>query len=117
MSEPTDLERTLLFQLRAAGVATPEREHRFLPDRRFRFDLAWPDRRVAVEIEGGTWVEGRHSRGKGYEADCEKQCLAVIAGWRLLRVTGDMVTDGRALRFVEFALAAGTVLDPAHPLT
>ena len=48
--------------------------------------------RVAVEVEGGTWGRGRHSRGGGYSADCEKYNAAVAAGWAVFRVTGDMIT-------------------------
>ena len=53
--------------LLAVGLAAPIREHRFAPPRRWRFDYAWPDRRLALEVEGGTWTGGRHVRGRGYE--------------------------------------------------
>lgn len=69
----------------------PEREHRFAPPRRFRFDFAWVEQRVAVEIDGGTWVGGRHSHGKGYERDCEKSALAAANGWRVLHLTPGML--------------------------
>lgn len=90
----------------AARLPEPEREYRFHPTRDWRFDFAWPDHSnrhlaffepIAVEIEGGTWVAGRHSRGKGFEDDCEKYAEALIAGWRVLRVTSAMVEDGRAI--------------------
>src|SRR4051812_36399233 len=97
----SDLETAMLWQLRAAGLPAPVAEHRFHPSRRWRFDVAWPDRMIALEIDGGTWSGGRHSRGDGYERDCEKANEAVIAGWSLLRVTGAMVTDGRALGLLE----------------
>jgi len=71
-------------------------EYRFDEMRRWRFDLAWPAERVAVEIEGGAWVRGRHTRGKGFVADLEKYNEAVCAGWRVLRVTPDQVRDGSA---------------------
>lgn len=98
------LESLLLTQCHAAGLPTPEREVRFHPKRRWRFDLAWPVPQLAVEIEGGTWVNGRHSRGKGFEQDCDKGNEAMLAGWSLLRVTEGMVRDGRAVRFIERAL-------------
>jgi hypothetical protein len=81
----------------AAGLPAPIREYRFAPPRLWRFDLAWPFLRLALEIEGGTWTAGRHVRGKGYENDCEKYNAAALAGWRVLRVTTDMIQDGRAL--------------------
>ena len=89
----------------AAGLPPPVEEHRFAPPRRWRFDLAWPDRRLALEIEGGVWTGGRHVRGKGYEADCIKYNQAALLGWRVLRVTTGMVRDGRALDLLQQALS------------
>ncbi|MDA8355538.1 MAG: hypothetical protein M0Z95_04400 [Actinomycetota bacterium] len=100
----SDLERVLLGQLMAIGLPEPEREYRFHPTRRWRFDLAWPDPRLAVEVEGGTWSGGRHTTGAGFEADAEKYAEAVLAGWRVLRVTGKMIESGRAMALVERAL-------------
>lgn len=61
--------------------------------RDWRFDFAWPQERVAVEIEGGTWVRGRHSRGAGYGIDCEKYNVAQLNGWIVLRFTSDMLKN------------------------
>lgn len=102
----SSLEQTLAFHIRAAGLPDPQPEHRFWPGRRFRFDLAWPSRLVACEVEGGSWVGGRHTQGQGYEADCIKYSEAAIRGWLVIRVTGAMIDDGRALGLVERALAA-----------
>ena len=60
-------------------------EHRFHPDRGWRFDFAWPVERVALEVEGGIWVGGGHNRGKGFAKDIEKYNQAVVLGWRVLR--------------------------------
>jgi len=87
-----------------AGLPAPIREHNFAPPRRWRFDYCWPDRRIALEIEGGTWTGGRHVRAKGYEADCAKYNAAALAGWRVLRVTPAMIRDGRALALLTEAL-------------
>jgi hypothetical protein len=89
--------------LAAVGVPPPDREHRFAPPRRWKFDYAWPAHQLALEVEGGTWVRGRHSRGKGYAADCEKYNAAALMGWRVLRVTSDMMRDGRALALLQRA--------------
>lgn len=99
-------EAMLAAHVRAVGLPLPTLEYRFHPSRRWRFDFAWPDRLVACEVEGGTFVSGRHSRGRGFEADCEKYTEAALAGWLVVRVTSDMVDDGRAITFVERALAA-----------
>lgn len=101
----SQLTKALAFQMHVAKVQAPEPEFRFHATRRWRFDFAWPDERVACEVEGGTWVKGAHSRGKHYESDCTKYNEAALLGWVVIRVTTDMVKDGRALAFVERALA------------
>lgn len=78
-----------------------QREFRFHPQRMWRFDLCQPDLKLAVEVEGGSWVAGRHNRGRGFEQDAEKYAEATIAGYSVLRVTTAMVQDGRALLFVD----------------
>lgn len=75
----------LAFQCSAMKLPKPVTEHRFHSTRRWRFDLAWPDRKVAVEIDGGGWVNGRHSRGGGIEKDAEKFAEATLLGWRVFR--------------------------------
>lgn len=94
----------LAQQIRLSGLPAPVYEHRFHPTRKWRFDLAYPRRRIAVEVEGGTWIQGRHNRPAGFEADCEKYSEAAIEGWRLIRVTGKMIHDGRAIDLVERAI-------------
>jgi len=64
-----------------------EKEYRFHPTRRWRFDFAIPEHKIAIEIEGGIFVRGRHTRGAGYQKDCEKYREATILGWQLLRYT------------------------------
>jgi hypothetical protein len=98
------LEELLLLQLRAEGLPEPVREFRFYPTRRWRFDLCWPDRLLAFEVEGGQYVMGRHQRPKGYAADAEKYSHAAIAGFRVLRATGEQIEDGRAVAWLKQAL-------------
>lgn len=49
--------------------------------------------RVAVECDGGTYSGGRHTRGDGYRRDAEKLNAAAALGWRVFRVTADMLRD------------------------
>lgn len=99
----SELEDLLAFQLKAAKIKY-EREYRFHPTRKFRFDFAFPGARLAAEIDGGIWSGGRHVRGSGVESDCTKQNLATLAGWRLLRFTGRHVKSGEALQTILDAL-------------
>jgi len=70
---------------------SPVREYVFYPGRKYPFDLAWPEQKIAVEIDGATWVRGRHARGGGIETDSEKYCLGASLGWRIFRITTTML--------------------------
>lgn len=93
------------------GLPAPEREFGGKagpwPGRRFRADLAWPPARLLVEVDGGVWTGGRHSRGAGIRSDCVKISLAVANGWRVMRVIPDQIKSGEAAGWVERALAVG----------
>lgn len=81
----------ILLWNRQPAAPTPIAEYRFYPDRAWRFDFAWPAEKIAVEIEGGIWNGGRHTRGKGFEEDCHKYYAAHLAGWTVFRLTGSMI--------------------------
>jgi hypothetical protein len=68
------------------------RELKFDPARRWRFDFAFPAAKVAIEIEGGRWSNGRHQRGLGFGRDCEKYNAATLQGWRVFRLCAGQVT-------------------------
>lgn len=97
---PSQLEERFARDLRALKVLEAQREYRFAPPRMWRFDFAWPEQRFAVEIEGGVWTNGRHTRGSGFVADTEKYNAAALAGWKVLRFTEKSVRDGSAVELV-----------------
>lgn len=105
-------EALLSLQLRATKIEPPATEYMFHPERRWRFDFAWPSRRIAVEIEGGIATGGRHVRPAGFREDTVKYNEATLAGWHLLRVLPEDVKSGRALLLIERALATFP-LEPA----
>jgi len=85
------------MQLLAHGLSGAFRcNARFDPVRRWSVDFLFERVKLAVELEGGNFVQGRHVRGRGFEKDCEKYNALVLAGYRLLRFTGDMVREGKA---------------------
>lgn len=100
------LEDTLSAQIHLAGLPTPDREAVVIPGRKFRFDFAWPAHQLLLEVQGGTFARGRtgHSSGMGINRDCEKNNLAVLAGWRVLSVDAKHVASGQALRWLQQAL-------------
>lgn len=83
--------------LKSFDVPAPAREYRFHPSRRWRVDYAWPEHRLAVEIEGGAWIGGRHVRGSGFMNDMEKYNELTLMGWSLLRFTPRQVKNGEAV--------------------
>jgi len=95
----------MAVQIKGAKLPDYDLEHTFHGTRRWRFDFAFVAQKVALEIEGGTWTHGAHVRGKHYESDVCKYNEAALLGWTVIRATSDMVNDGRALGFLERALA------------
>jgi len=80
--------------LAPVGVAC-QREYRFCPGRQWRFDFAFPEAKLAVEIDGGQWAPhgGRHNR----DSDRAKLNAAAVRGWRVLRYSGTMLQDPEAV--------------------
>jgi len=69
------------------GLPRPTPEYRFSA-RKWQFDWAFVEDRVALEVEGGAFLPsgGRHTRGAGFRRDLEKYNEATARGWRILRV-------------------------------
>ena len=95
------LENLFAFQLDSAGLTGYVREYQAIPGRKFRFDFAFVDERLLVEINGGTYNGGAHGRGVGINRDYEKGNLAVQHGYRLLQFDTKMVKSGEAVRVTE----------------
>lgn len=88
-----------------------KKEERFTPQREFRFDYAIETTvvtymqvtfnakipyssplKLAIELNGGSWINGGHNRGSGYQRDCEKTFMAQMLGWKVFPLTADMIT-------------------------
>lgn len=98
------LESRLAAAIAAAGLPTPEREFIFHPERKWRMDFAWPEAQVALEVEGGVWTQGRHTRPKGYTEDIVKRNTATLMGWSVLQATGEHIGSGQAIEWLRRAL-------------
>jgi hypothetical protein len=92
---------TLLeIHLRELGFDNFVPEFKFHPTRKWRFDyLILP--LVAVEIEGGIYARGRHTRGAGYEKDLEKYREATILGFNVYRFSTGEILNGTAKAFLK----------------
>lgn len=96
-----DLNQTIALALfKANGLPEPVPELRFAPPRRWRFDYAWEEKKLALEVEGGVWTKGRHNRPTGFLKDIEKYNTATILGWRVLRCTPKEIKSGAAAALV-----------------
>lgn len=85
-------------------IPKPVPEFKFHPTRKFRFDFAWPEYKVALEVEGGVWVKGRHTRGQGFINDLFKYNSATMLGWRILRITPDQLTKTETFTLISNTL-------------
>lgn len=101
------MNKTAIFLAlcKQSGLPAPELEYRFHPTRKWRFDVAFVDYKVALEIEGAVWTGGRHTRGSGFVKDMEKYSNAAILGWRLLRCTPTKLCTTETIEMVKAALA------------
>jgi very-short-patch-repair endonuclease len=101
------LEAELLFQLKAAKLTEGmKQEYRFHPVRMWRFDFAWPEEKIAVEVQGGIWLgkSGAHTSAKGRARDCEKSNAATVMGYRVLQFTSEHIKKGVAVALIEKVL-------------
>lgn len=83
------------------------KEFKFHPTRRWRFDYALPAHKIALEVEGGVWTGGRHTRPQGFLGDIEKYNTATLMGWRVFRTTPDELIRTATLNLLRQAIAGG----------
>lgn len=99
-------EETLALQLKALNIKY-EREFKFCESRKWKADFHILESKLLVEVEGGIWSGGRHTRGKGYIADMEKYNEVSKLGYTLLRFSTEQVVSGKAVREIEQLVKGG----------
>ena len=115
----SELERAFDTQLLTLGrdLREPVPEYKFMPDRGWKIDRAWPPERVGVELHGGgkgfrvrchncgvtvramttngpgreIRIGGWHARPERFLSDIEKGNAAQLQGWTILTFTRDNV--------------------------
>lgn len=93
-------EAVLVQQLKALKIRF-EQEYQFHPSRKWRADFYLTGTRILIEVEGGIWSGGRHTRGKGYIGDMEKYNSATMMGYQVIRFSTEQVKSGLAIKQIE----------------
>ncbi len=78
-----------------------EQEFKFYPERKWKADFHLVGKKILVEVEGGIWSGGRHTRGKGYIGDMEKYNAATMMGYQVIRFSTEQVKSGLAIQQIE----------------
>lgn len=89
----SELERSFETIWKQLGGMELQKEYKFHTSRKWRFDFAFPQLKIGIEIEGGLYSKGRHTRAQGYTNDCEKYNQATLLGWQVYRLTSLMFDD------------------------
>ena len=87
------LHSKVLAQL--VGFPDPTTELLFHPKRKWRFDYAWEEQKLALEVHGGIHSGGRHTRGRGFVEDRAKMNEATLLAWTVLEVTPEHIKSGQ----------------------
>jgi very-short-patch-repair endonuclease len=97
------LEPRMARLLRDHGLPPATFQHD-IPGTRFRVDFAYPEARLAIEVDG----YDPHGTRKAFDADRERQNTLVLLGWTVLRFTWPQVVrrPGQVANQVRSALGA-----------
>lgn len=103
---PPPSEHDLFTRLCASQLgAECVKEYRFYKPRKWRFDYALPLYKIALEVEGGVWTQGRHVRPQGFLSDMQKYNTAALLGWRVFRTTPDKLVTGDTILLLKSAIS------------
>ena len=82
------------------------KEFKFHPTRKWRFDYAIPQYKIALEVEGGVYSGGRHVRPNGFLGDMEKYNTATLMGWRVFRTVPDALLSRATIALIQRAIGS-----------
>ncbi|WP_394651020.1 DUF559 domain-containing protein [uncultured Acinetobacter sp.] len=99
-------EDELATHLRACRISF-EQEYKFHAKRKWRADFLITGTKILIEVEGGIWSGGRHTRAKGYLGDMEKYNAAAVMGFKVLRFDTQQVKSGLAIKQIENLVRGG----------
>lgn len=104
-------DKAFLALCRDARLPEPVPEYRITDTRKFRWDWAWPDYKLLLEINGSIWKPGKggHSSGKGIRRDMDKLNLATSLGWRTLAFEPKELFRSSTIDLIRASILAGAV--------
>jgi very-short-patch-repair endonuclease len=107
-----DTPRTLICRIDAIGIIRPTPEYQFDDVRKWRFDFAWPEVHIAIEIEGGIskYKPGRHMHAQGYQHDLDKYNAGTSYGWRIFRFSSKDIQENRPIFVASLEYCKSVVL-------
>jgi len=94
------------------GLPEPVFEYQFC-ERKWRWDLAYPDHRLAIEVQGALFSGGRHTRGAALLKEYEKYNYAARLGWRILFVIPRDLCLMETVRLIHDSLSMSLLHLPA----
>ena len=106
------LHSKVLAQL--VGFPDPATELLFHPKRKWRFDYAWEEQKLALEVHGGIHSGGRHTRGRGFVEDRAKMNEAALLGWTVIEATPEHIKTGQLRAWLLKAFDQNTNRGPDH---
>jgi very-short-patch-repair endonuclease len=103
LSTKSYLEMIFAAELQKHKIAY-EPQYKFDDIRKWRFDFAMVPVKLAIEIEGGIWINGKYNHGSGIMRMVEKMNAAQLQGWRVLQFTTNDIQNGTAIKMTLKAL-------------
>lgn len=114
MNKQTSQSQIILNYFAAHKLPPCVAEYRFHPVRRWRFDFVFLDYKLAIEQNGGAWINGRHNRGAGYLADMEKLNAAACLGYHVLQFTPQQIKTIEAINVIKAVLEQKKLQTPSN---
>lgn len=109
-------KKEYVINWQAWGLPEPRKELQFC-ERKWRFDFAWHlgDIKIALEIDGGVWNQGRHLRGSGFIKDQQKRNHATLLGWRVFNCVPADIKSGSIFKILRQAMGLEAIAEARHP--
>ena len=86
-------------------------EYKFKHKRRWKMDIALPDKFICIEIHGGIFANGRHTRGMGFRRDREKMNSAQLLGHTVLEFDTGIMFDAKTIEDIDLAIEMSREID------